>query len=360
MADWEAPGTFDPSPPTTRARLRADTLVFGRLWLTDPAGRRLPDLASAVPRPSRGAIVVTLRRRLLWSDGTPLTAADVVRSCAAQCAGVTAVAVGRDKVRFATADLRRLDLLFITPARPTGQLASGPFMLTAASTTELRFVRNPHYHGPRPLLAEIDEVRTPSHDAMVFAAIAGEFDYLPHLGPADLSGAFGPLRPEITTSSRVEALVPHDLDVREAAALSLAASRPDLSAAAFAGRAAPVGGPESLSLARWLLAGRHVEVTLRTLCDDPVRDQEAATLAMRWGALGVSVRRVCDRLAELLTPAAGPSLALYADEGQALPPNAIPLLRWPEARAVSPHLHGLVPNDTSATDLWNVEQWWLS
>jgi hypothetical protein len=63
-------------------------------------------------------------------------------------------------------------------------------------------------------------------------------------------------------------------------------------------------------------------------------------------------------------PAAQASLAAgsyrrAAAEWSADPTCPLPLLLWPQARLVTPRLHGFAPNPTSATDFWDAAAWWL-
>jgi len=356
MADWEAPGTFDPRPPTTAARLRDDSLVYGRLWTSDPAGRLIPDLAVAVPTRSGGVLSVRLRSGLRWSDGSPLTPADAAASLREQ--GLAAEAVDSRTLRV-TADSRAVAAAFIAPAQPDGRVASGPFRLASADATALRFERNPHYHGHPPYLATVVELISASHDAMIESAQAGEVDYLPHLGPADLATSFGPLRLDVTRSEREEVLVPQGLGISTAAALSAATDRQALADQQFGGRAAATGPPPQALLASFLLPAGGVQVSLQTVCDDPLRLAEAGQLATEWQPLGVRATVTCAPIARLTAAPTAPRVALYSVLAGQAPPGAIPLLRWPGVRAISPALHGFTANDTVGTDLWDVADWWL-
>jgi len=357
FADWEAPGTFDPRPPTTGARLRDDTLVYGRLWIPDPAGRLLPDLAAEVPRPDGDMLTVNLRPGLRWSDGSPLTAADVVRSYALQ--GVGAVALSATRLRVQSGQATSVASVFVAPPQADGRVASGPFRLVAADSGELRFTRNPHYHGRQPYLAEIDELVSSSHDAMEEAAQAGEVDFLPHLGPADLAAHFGPLRTVVTISERNEVLVPAGIDARLLAALSAATDRQALVTQAFGGAGKPLGLPPQVDLARHFLAGRTPTIALQTVCDDPLRASEAAALAAQWSQIGARVTTSCAAISQLTSTPPTPRLALYSVLAGQTPADAISLLQRPALRAVSTALHGFEANDTVGTDLWDVSEWWL-
>ena len=191
------------------------------------------------------------------------------------------------------------------------------------------------------------ELLLPSHDATVSAADAGEVDLLPHLGPADVGVAAGGLRTVVTRSRREEFLVPDGLEPAIVTALSLATDRSALIPGAY-----PLARGRNLALARLLLNGARPQVHLAIPCNDAVRANEAGSLSAQWQEAGVTTQVSCG-------PAAGPVLRLTADQAPA-PAGAVPLLLWPGVRAVSPRLHGFLPNDTSATDFWNAADWWLS
>lgn len=382
-ADWEPPGTFDPLPATTVTRLRADTLLFRRLWIEAPGSRLVPDLAAAVPAATDSELRVRLRTGLRWSDGDPLGAADVAFSwnavcdpanhawLAPACAGVDSVSRdGPSAVSFrlhepaAAATLRSaLADLFILPAHrlqgagagwnsffAAPDVASGPFRLAAPSPGRLVFERNPLYGGHRPYLAEIVELLLPSHTAIVAAAQDGEVDLLPHLGPADVGTSIGGLRTVVTASEREELLQPSGLDPSLVAAIGLATDPAALVQQALPG-GRPAGGGRNPALARLLLRGASPHLTLAIPCNDAVRAQEAAVLAAQWLDAGITAAIRCGA-------PVNPGLALTA-RLEPIGAGALPLAVWPDVRAVSPRLHGFAADDSSATDYWNAAGWWL-
>jgi hypothetical protein len=83
-------------------------------------------------------------------------------------------------------------------------------------------------------------------------------------------------------------------------------------------------------------------------------------LAAQWAPYGIRTQVSCAPIAQLTAPSATPRLALYSVLLGQAPAGAVPLLRRPGVRAVSPRLHGFQANDTVGTDLWNVASWWLS
>jgi len=108
LADWEAPATLDPIHPTTFSDLRVASLLFAPLWSLDPALKARPDLLREVPSVANGdvkqgadgvsmTVDLKLRPGLEWSDGTPLTADDLIFTVDAICSAALA---GRDPSGF--------------------------------------------------------------------------------------------------------------------------------------------------------------------------------------------------------------------------------------------------------------------
>lgn len=84
LALWPMPQTLLPYLSATRATREAGALVLEPLARFDAAGAVVPVLAEAIPSRENGGIsadgrrvVWRLRPGVLWSDGTPFTAADV-------------------------------------------------------------------------------------------------------------------------------------------------------------------------------------------------------------------------------------------------------------------------------------------
>jgi hypothetical protein len=113
-----------------------------------------------------------------------------------------------------------------------------------------------------------------------------------------------------------------------------------------------LGPGRNLALARLLLAGSSPEVTVSVPCNDAVRAEEASTLSAQWARAGVATDVSCGAAL-----ASGVALTAYP---RPAPRSDVPLVLWPDVRAVSPRLHGFAADDASATDYWNAADWWLA
>src|SRR5207249_9682029 len=96
FSDWEFPSTFDMLAATAETDLRAGGLSFLPLWGLDPALEPFPALVREIPTVENGdvklgadgktmAVDVKLVKGLAWSDGRPLTTADVLFTWQAIC-----------------------------------------------------------------------------------------------------------------------------------------------------------------------------------------------------------------------------------------------------------------------------------
>ncbi|HEY6635146.1 MAG TPA: peptide ABC transporter substrate-binding protein [Acidimicrobiia bacterium] len=106
LLQWQAPSQANALLSTGTKDLLASSLVLEALAGFDPAGNLVPRLATEIPSVENGGIsedltqiTWTLQEGLLWSDGTPVTADDVVFTweyCADEltgCSGGTFLAV---------------------------------------------------------------------------------------------------------------------------------------------------------------------------------------------------------------------------------------------------------------------------
>ena len=82
---WQAPSTLNPYLSGGTKDREAASLVLEPLARYDAEGRMVPALAAALPTVENGGVAPdlrsvtwTLKRGIVWSDGTPFTAADVV------------------------------------------------------------------------------------------------------------------------------------------------------------------------------------------------------------------------------------------------------------------------------------------
>ncbi len=85
MLQWQAPSTLNPLLSGGTKELLAASLILEPLAEYTPEGELVPALAAEIPTVENGgvsedltSITWTLKEGVLWSDGTPLTSADVV------------------------------------------------------------------------------------------------------------------------------------------------------------------------------------------------------------------------------------------------------------------------------------------
>ncbi len=169
-------------------------MLFPYLLKVGPDGNLRPDLASTVPSRAGGGIsadgltiTYSLRKNATWGDGTPITAADVVFTCAAlreptttlvapsiynDVASIRALTPFRVRVRLKHADWSFI-ALFLTPSTPivpahvfsrgpaqagladnplaTNPITGGPYSVVRWSRDNYLLLRaNPRYFGPQP------------------------------------------------------------------------------------------------------------------------------------------------------------------------------------------------------------------
>jgi peptide/nickel transport system substrate-binding protein len=205
-----------------------DQALWTPLWYGDPTGDFHPGLAQELPSQDNGGIsrdmrtwTIHLRPRLEWSNGDPLTAADVAFSLnlyadphfGCNCAfpkhdrsdptnflGATALDASTVRFTLAHPNIFLLEILADGVAGPLPQkvfgailpgdisgsaegffprVVSGPFeMKDHVRGDHLTVVRNPHYYqGPdKPYLDQITFRFLPSQDAILSAFQAGQVD----------------------------------------------------------------------------------------------------------------------------------------------------------------------------------------
>ncbi len=225
-----------------------------------------------------------LRPGLLFSDGTPVTAGDVVR-CLSGAARVgqqaDVLAEGNTSIVFrmkrpnARFDLT-LSHMECGILKRVGRhlLGSGPYVMTAESTPEcVRLVRNPHYRRP----FAIDEVHLRSYPAdadgratgLLAAIAAGDVDLSLSLGRQDIEAAVGVrkvIQPGVSTALLFfNCKSPRLADARLRAALAKAVDRFEVTRLSYANPLAFVAssltpkplGPVDDDLGYDLLAARR-------------------------------------------------------------------------------------------------------
>jgi peptide/nickel transport system substrate-binding protein len=265
MSDFEYPGTLDPLTAQTDLELRLGGLVFEPLWTFDDHLRPYPGLVREVPTTANGEVKrasdgrsmtvdVRLAPGLRWSDGQPLTAADVIFTLAALRDPATGAAPvnGLDRVKGArrvsdTELILAFDgvyapylelgaALFVMPSHRLSTVAhsdwskgaffqrpdvgSGPFVVSDVTPgARLAFQANPRYPDGQQagrhrayldgLMFEVQSGRA----ALLGALRAGSADLAFQLSPDDLPALTGIAgsSPVSLTGLRMESLAPnHD------------------------------------------------------------------------------------------------------------------------------------------------------
>jgi peptide/nickel transport system substrate-binding protein len=158
------------------------SLVTQPLMIAQPDGTPTPNLATAVAQPNPTTLVYTLRPGVKFSDGTPLTAADVAWSLNEAAAPTSPSASGMPSFAAATAqgDTVHVSLKFPDPtaeasistvavmekkfgaahlkaigtpaALPVG---TGPYEYAGETSQAVNLVPNPHYWGVRPKVEDL-------------------------------------------------------------------------------------------------------------------------------------------------------------------------------------------------------------
>lgn len=161
--------------------------VYRSLLRVEPDGTIKSDLADLETlRPAGTGVVMTLRDAR-WSDGTPVTAHDVVRSVdratePSGFVGMAAEAVGRDRVRIRGEVFgdwaRRLAIAtFVTPQGRPLRTAAGPFVVDRyVPGLQLSYVPNPEWDGEAPLLDRITVTFVASLEIMLQLLEDGRLD----------------------------------------------------------------------------------------------------------------------------------------------------------------------------------------
>lgn len=182
-----APISLDIPKNFISSTMQVMALVTQKLELVSPTGRLSPGLATKVTEPSSTTIVYAIRPGVKFSDGSPLSAADVAWSlqhaadakAGAETAGTissfqSATATGPLQV---TVKLRHPDPLarpsiavvcFVQEARFAQQHAAslgatgaapvgtGPYVVSADTPQQVTLSRNPRYWGPPPRVSKIN------------------------------------------------------------------------------------------------------------------------------------------------------------------------------------------------------------
>ena len=169
-------------------------LLFDTLLQVDPQSARLqPSLAESWEYRNQGQqVIFQLRPNLTWSDGTPLTAADVATSLKATqhparhaFSSITALNDTTLALTFAAIDCAAVTTLSLLPLLPasaitaTMPMGSGPFRVAEWPDNQrsLTLEANPNYRGPGPILNNIT-IRFLRADEVNIAQSEGQFDLI--------------------------------------------------------------------------------------------------------------------------------------------------------------------------------------
>lgn len=220
---WQAPSILNPFLSGGTKDVEASSIILEPLARYDNTGALVPYLAQEIPTVDNGGVAADLtsitwklKEGLLWSDGTPVTAADAVFTaeycmhpeggCAqlSKYNGVTSVEAVDDltiKINFATAQpnpygpmvggqspiLQAAQFADCLGARAPectdanfGPIGTGPFMVTEFRTNDvIQLVANPNYRDPnKPAFATVTFKGGGDATAAGRAVLeTGEFDY---------------------------------------------------------------------------------------------------------------------------------------------------------------------------------------
>jgi peptide/nickel transport system substrate-binding protein len=191
---------FFPNPPFANEAysVHVNSNVFEGLVGFDPNLRLIPALAARWENPDASTYLFELEPGLRFSDGRPVTAADVVASLKTAMerrwalydylraiVAVKARGERQVEIRTGTPDLIllfRLPWGFVLPADALGQdpvpvIGTGPYRLESwVPGQEFTFVRNPFHRGPEPDFAKARFLVTPDGRARVARVLQGEAD----------------------------------------------------------------------------------------------------------------------------------------------------------------------------------------
>lgn len=191
---------FYPNPPITNEAytFQINNIVLEGLVRYNGTFGLEPALASSWSNPDERTYLFTLRPGVKFSDGRPVTAADVVASLLAPrergwatrdylqaIESVRAVDESRVEVRTRAADLvllTRLPWVFILPAADLARkevpvVGTGAYRLASWSPGhEITLSRNPHYRGPAASFESVRLLVEPQDQARVKLVLEGKAD----------------------------------------------------------------------------------------------------------------------------------------------------------------------------------------
>lgn len=259
---------FLPGPPLVNESftLQVNRSVYEPLVRFDRELRLQSALAERWSNPDDRTYRFVLRQGTRFSDGRPLTSADVVASLEANRKGwvtrdflqaIESVReVGEREIEIRTrlpylALLTRLPWGLVLPrealeSRKAGAPGTGPYAIESWEPGRgYVFVRNDHYQGPRPAFDRVVHTVVPDATARMALMERGEADAADHVPPEQAQRLSA--NPALRVVSRAGICVlflglrvdrPPFSDVRLREAIDLALDREELSRRALAGRAA--------------------------------------------------------------------------------------------------------------------------
>lgn len=186
------PQTLNPITENNAAVRQLTPLLFDSLLRADPATAQLqPNLAQSWEYSANGRqVIFQLPENLTWSDGSPLTAADIADSLQATqhpalltFSDISAPDDQTLRLTFLTIDCAAVTSLALLPLLPASQIlepapiGSGPFVVTEwpENRRALSLAQNPNYRGPAPFLDGV-LVRFINEDELNIALSEGQFD----------------------------------------------------------------------------------------------------------------------------------------------------------------------------------------
>ncbi len=187
--------TLDPLSCTEGVQQTVASLVYEGLYYLDETLTPHPLLAESAEKDGL-TYTITLKSGVMFSDGTELTARDVVDTLrrAAVCAryasrlsGMRAVSSRNDKIVLTLREdnasfLSLLDIPIVKSGTQDSLLpvGTGPYRVDGSALTA-----NPYYHGPAPTLPQINLYSCKDDDAVSYAFSIREA----HLIATDLTGS---------------------------------------------------------------------------------------------------------------------------------------------------------------------------
>lgn len=263
-----APRTADPRKTVSSQDLKLSRLVCPGLMVMDrPDSQPALGLAERIDRIDDLTWEATLRPDVRFSDGAPVTAADVAwtftsaiadgsKTWAERFTAIEPIDARRVRFRLRSPLATLLtDLDYGIAARhaadangkyPGGKpVCAGPYQVVAIEPDRVRLIANPHFYGPPPLVPKVDLRVVRDAAARIVMLAGGSADLVQNAIRPDLLDdvlARSRLREERGPSTVLTYLMfnnrdPALADVRVRRALALALDRQTIVARKFSGRA---------------------------------------------------------------------------------------------------------------------------